>query len=401
VEIGGWIGKLPDGRYKARLDLRAIGGGRPSKTCRLEREAKAWLNDQLTEALAGNFAGNSKMTLAELLGVYLKICEAGGLSPTTMLSYRRNSKRIIEGVAGEKGKRAVDGLGELRLRELAPERIDRFSAQLGKAGLGARTRHHHLALLHAAFAYAIRKGWARQNPVDRAEWPRVSKRGKGVSADDPEHLLAIMRACEGTQLYVPVLLAATAGLRASEVCGLRWADVDLEAATLHVCNARICAGAGDYRDKDPKSEASDRIAELPPFTVRMLRDFHAKQTRWALLQGKAWAKTGYVCTKLDGQPMGRISSGNYARRLASKKVAHLRFHDLRRSYINLMLAGGISPVAVAEIVGHADTSTTLGTYGFTTPAQRRSRKGVVDAAFPDAAPAASVKGARGPYRKQT
>ena len=67
----------------------------------------------------------------------------------------------------------------------------------------------------------------------------------------------------------PLLLTAIfTGLRASELRGLRWEDVDLKVGELHV---RQRANSFNAIGR-PKSEAGERTVPLPPMLVNVLRE---------------------------------------------------------------------------------------------------------------------------------
>lgn len=61
-----------------------------------------------------------------------------------------------------------------------------------------------------------------------------------------------MLAVKGHRLYAPFLLSLM-GLRPAEVCGMRWADLDLDQATLVVANTRTLMGNKIVVEKDAKS----------------------------------------------------------------------------------------------------------------------------------------------------
>ena len=69
-----------------------------------------------------------------------------------------------------------------------------------------------------------------------------------------------------------LLTAIFTGLRISELRGLRWDDVDLKRAELHV---RQRADRYNTIGK-PKSAAGERVIPLPPMLVNMLRDVEAR-----------------------------------------------------------------------------------------------------------------------------
>src|SRR5918996_6017470 len=68
-------------------------------------------------------------------------------------------------------------------------------------------------------------------------------------------------------------LCATTGLRAGEVCALRWCDLDLEAGELSVSGnvVHVSGLERGYVRKGPKSEHGMRLIALDPQTVQALR----------------------------------------------------------------------------------------------------------------------------------
>jgi integrase len=100
---------------------------------------------------------------------------------------------------------------------------------------------------------------------------RLERRHKGrlkVGVDIPSvaEIKAFVAAIEGR--WRPVLLTATfTGLRASELRGLRWSDVDLERRTV-----RVHQRADKFNEiGPPKSEAGERVVPLPPLVANALK----------------------------------------------------------------------------------------------------------------------------------
>jgi integrase len=58
-----------------------------------------------------------------------------------------------------------------------------------------------------------------------------------------------------------------------------------------------------------------------------------------------------------------LESGNFHKAAVRMGFAALRFHDLRHTHATLMLAGGASPKAVSQRLGHSDIAITLRVYG--------------------------------------
>lgn len=131
--------------------------------------------------------------------------------------------------------------GSLVLRSLGVECIDRYKAE--RAKLSPKTVGNHLTLLGTMLRLAVELGWLLSAPVVRK--PRADP---DDDVDQPwfktpdeiaRFLSAARSEIEPADPYsqVPFVMYSTAvytGLRAGELAGLRWDDVDLERRTIHV-----------------------------------------------------------------------------------------------------------------------------------------------------------------------
>ena len=132
--------------------------------------------------------------------------------------------------------------------------------------------------LGAILADAQERGLVGQNVVRavrarrrRGKEARADKRQKGklkvgVDIPSPDEIRAIVAHLEGR--WRPLLLTAIfTGLRASELRGLRWEDVDLTRGELSVRQRADCFNAIGQ----PKTESGERTVPLLPMLVSTLR----------------------------------------------------------------------------------------------------------------------------------
>ena len=83
---------------------------------------------------------------------------------------------------------------------------------------------------------------------------------------------------------------------------MRWRDLDLDAATMAVTNARVSTKDGGVIDSPPKS-GHGRAVALDSATVAALRAHRKHQATEQLAYGPAYEKSGYVFTWEDGRPI--------------------------------------------------------------------------------------------------
>ncbi len=200
---------------------------------------------------------------------WLKASEVNGLERTTLDQYRQHLKYHLEPF-----------IGSLKLAEITPPVVRKLEGDLLEAGRSKAMVRKVLVSLGSILADAQEQGLAARNAV--RELRRNRRKGKerhaakrekgklkvGVDIPSPDEIKAILAHAKGR--WRPFLVtAAFTGLRASELRGLRWVDVDLKANELHVRQR-----ADRYRQiGEPKSGASERTVPLPPSVTNILREW--------------------------------------------------------------------------------------------------------------------------------
>ena len=71
------------------------------------------------------------------------------------------------------------------------------------------------------------------------------------------------------------------------------------------------------------------------------------------------------------QPSSTSRRPDVIRLVGAAGLRRVRLHDLRHTAASLMLAQGVSPRVVMEILGHSQISVTMNTYSHVTPASSR------------------------------
>jgi integrase len=66
---------------------------------------------------------------------------------------------------------------------------------------------------------------------------------------------------------------------------------------------------------------------------------------------------------------------------AARRLDGLRLHDLRHGCATFMLAAGVPPRAIMEVLGHSGISATMNTYAHVLPALRQEAADAIDELF--------------------
>jgi len=222
-------------------------------------------------------------------------------------------------------------------------------------------------------------GLHRSQPGEVADPPRVLKyRVEPLTQTEAQ---AVLEAVQQHRLAALYSVGLAIGLRLGEALGLRWEDVDLERGTLLVRQAlqRI---DGEWRFVEPKTEQSRRVIPLPAVAVAALKAHRDRQTweRKAAEKGEGWHETGLVFCAPDGSPQfAQNITRTFQGLLVRAGLKPRRFHDLRHACCSLLLAQGVPPGTVMEILGHSNIQTTMMIYREVT--QDAKRQGIAKLDF--------------------
>ena len=309
----------------------------------------------------GEYVEPSKLTVADYLGPWL----ADYAKPNTSgKTYERYDQIVRTNLNPALGHHPLTKLQPLHIQEFYSTAMT-SGRRRGDGGLSAQTVLHFHRVLHAALGQAVRWQILIRNPAAAVEPPRPQRKEQRVlSEEDTAKLLHLAR---GTQLWIPVVLAVTTGMRRGEITALDWPHVDLDAATLTVVRS-LEQTKGKLTLKIPKTAKGRRVIALPSVAVDALRRHKADQGRQRLRLGAAYEDQGLVCARPDGTlwSPGAISSA-FQDLMRKAAIPRIRFHDQRHGHATQLLRQGEHPKVVSERLGHTTVAITLDTYSHVVP----------------------------------
>lgn len=197
------------------------------------------------------------------------------------------------------------------------------------------------------------------NPARKVRYPEIHETQKRVL--DPEEATQLPTIALSPRLAAMLIVATHTGLRRGELCGIRWEDVDEEEMLLHV-RRQITRTEGGIVESKPKTRTSIRDIEL---TLAALEAIKSQPRR-----------SVYVFTTETGNPVRPDTLARDFRKVRSgTSFANLRLHDLRASYISILLELGADVRTVQELAGHASSAMTLEVYA---RSRRELKRGATD-----------------------
>ncbi|WP_307630400.1 site-specific integrase [Streptomyces turgidiscabies] len=284
----------------------------------------------------------SKITVSEWLDQWLA-GKAEDLEESTVYSYTMTLGRV-------RGK-----LGHIRLQELTEDHVEawmRWALEEGRArggrtgeGLGVTSVEMSLARLKEALNRAVARRLVAVNVAQGVTIPRkvrkAERRAKAmVQPWNVEEVHCFVRAVEGDRLYAAFLLSLM-GLRPGEICGMRWADVDLGKAALAVANTRTLMGNKTVVEKDTKSLAAERQLPLPDLVREALTCLRAVQVAEKPAAVERYKDSGYVLVDEFGRPLnGRQLRERAYKVMDEHGLRRVRLYDARASCFTYLANNG-------------------------------------------------------------
>ena len=364
---------------------------------------------RLTAALRDQHRGRNVSPRVQTLGSFLDIWLAQvaqqGVRPKTFRTYSDIVKLHIK-----------PALGSVQIERLTPDIVQTFlNDKLGSAlcphcktsissermpdhinekhaeakkrafrALGAKSVSHIRATLRGALAVAMTWYDLDRNVAALATSPRVVR--KEMRSLTPDEARMYLKTAAGNRLEALFTVTVALGLRQGEILGLGWEHVDLVAGMLQVRRSlqRI---DGKLVLVETKSEEAVRPLILPAVAVAALQRHRKLQLEERAAAGDEWKECGLVFTSTIGTPLdARAVIRRHHAILKAAGIPRLRFHDLRHSAATLLLAQGVSPKYISQMLGHTQVAFTMQTYAHVIKEAQQQSADKMDAILNPVAP---------------
>lgn len=341
------------GKTRWRVAI-SLGNGRRSMR---DFDTLAEARRHLTEANRRKEVGLPTVDSRTRLGTFLTRWLEEHVKPTTRPATFESYSAIVR-------NHLLPALGDTLVSRLTPAAVSSFLRGIADKGISAE---HVRRVLRNALNYAVKHEVVSRNAASLATVPK--REPKQPTFLSPTQARTFLGAVKGNRYEALFAVALSCGLRLSEALGLSWADIDFDEGKLSVNKQlRSVRGAGKAFSK-PKSRRSVRTIPVPQFALEVLREHRLTQEfQDRLAAGARWQYSGLVfCSKLGTPCDERNIRRSLDRVVRAAGLPRLRFHDLRHSCATLLLAQGVDPRTIMEILGHSSITLTLQTYSHVLP----------------------------------
>ncbi|MCG2665894.1 tyrosine-type recombinase/integrase [Bradyrhizobium sp. GCM10023182] len=358
---------LPSGLVRWQAGYIDGGGQRRFKMFDRKSDAEAWLVEVQHDMVRGlHTPGSISPTMKDAAALWIKRCNEKGLEPTTIRGYEEHVNLHI-----------VPFIGAKKASEMTVPAVNAFADQLREAGRSAEMIKKVVGSLGSIFKELRRRGLSSTAPTSGVDLDLPDREDPRPVIPTKAELQTIIAGATGR--WRPIMLVAIfCGLRASELRGLTWSNVDFGAKQLSLTQR----ADAHHRIGKLKSKAAYRTVPCPPIVINALRE-------WKL-----------VCPKGDmdlvfPNGMGKVEShSNMLERglhpillaqgitemapvldeagkpvlneTCEPKIAELPkygMHTLRHACASLWIENGHNPKQIQRLMGHSSIKVTFDIYG--------------------------------------
>ncbi len=281
-------------------------------------------------------------------------------------------------------------------------------------------------VLGSMFKTAIRWGMININPCANAKLPKNKKKASDLKFLTPQQSLMFLTSLDityetlykghgriddtgiayyvndyyenktvPTQFKVFYNLALFCGLRRGEILALHWYDINFEEKVIHITKSITKTEHGiDF--KEPKTQTSIRTVSIPDSIIPLLKKYKKEYRMLQIQLGDYWKGEDNLFIQVDGKLMGRSTPYHHFKRHIKKyndwvmnhkeeaiiknleQLPDIPLHGLRHSCATLLNYLGVNIIDISNLLGHAQTSTTMNIYAHSFEEQKRVTSKKID-----------------------
>lgn len=302
-----------------------------------KKDAEKFLAEKINEVSNGIFIDSKDMTLESYLDYWYNQSCVNKLSPTTYESYKRNIDVHI-----------VPLLGNIKLKDLKPLHLQSFYTNRLEYGLSKTSVKYLHRILHTALNQATKWQLLSINIANNVDAPKPEKYVAKILK--PNEVCKLLNAVKNTNIYLPVLIGISTGMRRGEILGLTWNNIDFENSFIRIVQTLLPTKNG-LQLLPPKTNTSNRIISIPPTLKNILKEYKNKTS------------CNFVCYNEFGELINpSYLNHKFKQVLEDNNLPLIRFHDLRHSHASLLLSQGVQAKVISERLGHSNINITMDLY---------------------------------------
>lgn len=364
-EIGKGLSQEKNGLYLARYVDKF--GKRQTKRFKNLQECKQWYADATYEDEHTDLTRPSELTVDAWFENWYKTKEST-TKPNTHSSYKTRYKKDIQEV-----------IGYMQLTEVKPMHCQLIFNKMAEKNRSNNTMNSTRIVLHNLFELAQANDIIHQNPCHKLVKSNIGiekEEKEALTKEEHQRFLEIIRGCKYENQYRFVLQT---GLRAAELVGLKWSDIDFKGRKIKVTQITYFHNESTISGT-PKSKSSIRVIPLTDEAIRLLKLEKEKMSSLKVIPIE-WKDYVFLNPR-NGEPILTSRYDETIYRLCDKNhFKRISMHILRHTFATRCIEGGMKPKTLQKIMGHSSITVTMNRYVHTTEEEKHREISLVSDAL--------------------
>lgn len=216
------------------------------------------------------------------------------------------------------------------------------------------------------------------NPAKRVTIPVNKEQIKTTKTNyydlkELKHFFECLHDFDNAQAEMYFRLLAFTGMRKGESLALKWSDIDFHLNQINIDKTQTQGMHGRLLVTTPKTDASNRIVNVDPKTMTMLKEWRIEQKKQLLIRGfNSISKEQIVFSTIKNTMLNPVKPRTWLQTVITRfDLKQITVHGFRRTYATLAFEAGASIKEVQEQLGHSNYKTTVDIY---TEVTRKKKK---------------------------
>ena len=361
-EIGVGIFQQKDGVYCARFVDRY--GRRKCKRSKKLQEVRKWLADSTFTDKHSDLDHAEDMLVEAWFQYWIGI-KKQTVRANTARNYAERYERNIKDIIGNK-----------LLSEVKPIDCQKIFLKMAEEGYRTSTIAQVRIALYNMLEFAKENDVILINPCKKSvksNMGQPSAKREALTIGNQKKFLETIFGYSYENQYRFVLQT---GLRAGELIGLRWSDIDFDERTIKIQRSmEFRYSTKEWMTGPPKSKSGNRTIPLTDEAIRILKNQKAKN-RQINPMPLEWSETVFLCR--EGTPVKNSTYDTALFKYCDKAgIPRISMHILRHTFATRCIEAGMKPKTLQTIMGHSNISITMNLYVHMTDDEKKKEMEMV------------------------
>jgi integrase len=301
-----------------------------------KKDAQKVLNEKLPEIDKGTYKELPKISFGEFTEIWKRDYADTSLKPSTKKAFDDTIKRLL-----------LPAFSNVQISSISTGQLQAYVSGRAKV-VKPNTVRNELTVIKLLLKHAYRWDYIKHNPTENLERPKIDK--PEIEILTPDEIEPFLK--EAERPYKTAFLTAfLTGLRAGELWGLQWSDVDWNSNQIHVRRS-----LWNHQFQKPKTKNALRRIDL---TERLIRELKL----WKLACPVSAHDLVFPSPEGYATMHNNVMKRFFYPALRRAGLRQVSFHSLRHSNASFRIHVGQNIKYIQNQLGHASISMTMDVYG--------------------------------------